>query len=368
MIRNTLSASRLALVVATAALGLSACNQALPTVPASGVATGGVASGEPVTAAPIAALPLATATPVAAPSAPATLPPARAIKVAPRPRTERYRYVDRAAEYNRGFADTPPDYTVDYQGTRPWVWRANNGAYRVVEQLPQGTRDYYYAAGSDQPFYVSDPQGGYAYDNGDLVGVYGPDGQTLDAAYTAQRAAAAAAYYDRARALYRAAQYDRRQAAYAADWQARRADQAARQAAYDDARTRDAEWQAWHDQHRADEDRHWADERNRRLAYAAAIGAVGMAAVVATRGHDDRGYNGGGGYPGGLGGNNGGGYARNDPRNQPQGVPAGQVALIQQQAALDGQRRQAAIDAQRTAADRQAADLAATPTAPIAAA
>ena len=106
--------SRLALVAVTAALGLSACNQATPTPPASGVASG--ASGQPVSAAPIAALPLATATPVAAPLAPATLPPARAIKVAMRPRTERYRYVDRAAEYNRGFADTPPDYTVDYQG------------------------------------------------------------------------------------------------------------------------------------------------------------------------------------------------------------------------------------------------------------
>lgn len=299
MIRYTSTASRLAVVAVTAALGLSACNEATPTPPASGVAS--EASGQPVSAAPIAALPLATATPVASPLAPATLPPARAIKVATRPRPERYRDVDRVAEYNRGFADTPPDYTVDYQGTRPWVWRANNGAYRVVEQLPHGSRNYYYAAGSDQPFYVSDPQGGYAYDNGDLVGVYGPDGQALDIAY-AERRAAAAAYYARARALYRAAQYDRRQAAYAADWQVRRADYAARQAAYDDARARDADWQAWHDQHRADGDRHWADERNRRVAYAAAIGAVGVAAVVATRGRDDRVYDGRGGGRGQGGG------------------------------------------------------------------
>ena len=112
----------------------------------------------------------------------------------------------------------------------------------------------------------------------------------------------AAAYLARARALFHAAQYDQRQAAYAADWQARRADFAARQQAYDDARARDAEWQAWHDAHQDEERRNWQDEQNRRTAYAAAIGiGVGAAAVALTRGggdHDDRddgrqGYGGG---------------------------------------------------------------------------
>jgi len=65
--------------------------------------------------------------------------------------------------------------------------------------------------------------------------------------------------------LYHAAQYDQQQAAYAADWQqARRADYAARQQAFDDARGREVEWQAWHEEYQADEQRRWADEHIRR--------------------------------------------------------------------------------------------------------
>ncbi|MBV8973245.1 MAG: hypothetical protein JO290_13250, partial [Sphingomonadaceae bacterium] len=156
MLEIRATTSRLTLASVAAALALAACNQT-PSTPAATTGT------QPVTAAPIAALPLATATPPATPSAPAVLPPpATRIRVAPRPK-ERYRYVDRAAQYNLAFGDTPPDYTVDYQGTRPWIWRANSGAYRVAEQLPQGERYYYYDAGSDQPFYVADPRGGYSY-------------------------------------------------------------------------------------------------------------------------------------------------------------------------------------------------------------
>ncbi len=141
MLDTRSTVSRLALTSVAAALALAACNQT-PATPAAPTGT------QPVTAAPIAALPLATASPPPAAPAPAVLPPpATRVRVAPRPK-ERYRYADRAAQYNLAFADSPPDYTVDYQGTRPWVWRANSGAYRVAEQLPQGERYYYYDAGS----------------------------------------------------------------------------------------------------------------------------------------------------------------------------------------------------------------------------
>jgi hypothetical protein len=205
--------SRLSMAAGLLLLCLSACKPQPSTSGAYAGLAGTNSSGQPISAPPIAALPLATATPVVAAAAPVSLPFTRALHVATNPRAERYRYIDRAAEYNRGFASTPPDYTVEYQGTRPWVWRSNNGAYRVVERLPQGQRDYYYQPGSDQPFYVSDPQGGYAYDNGNLVAAYDRDGLPLADAYAERRADAAAAYYDRARALYRAAQYERRQAA-----------------------------------------------------------------------------------------------------------------------------------------------------------
>ena len=344
--------SRLALGAVTSALLLSACNRGTPSAGPSSSNLAAATNGEPVSAPPIAALPLATATPIAASAAPETLPLARAIHVASGPRAGRYRYVDRAAEYNRGFADTPPDYTVDYQGTRPWVWRANNGSYRVVENLPRGAREYYYQSGSDQPFYVSDPQGGYAFDNGDLVAVYGPDGAALEDGYAAQRALQAAAYYDRARALYRAAKYDQRQAAYSADWQARRARDAARHAAYEEARARDAEWQAWHDRHSDDEDRLWNDERRRRVAYAVAIGAgLGIAAVVATRGHD--GPSDGAYRPNDAGRSGAAPRRAFDPRQGYQGyppnrLPAGQVAPTQQPTAPQQQQRYVVSDANRT--------------------
>ena len=355
--------SRLALGAVTSALLVSACNRGTPSADPSSSNLAAATNGEPVSAPPIAALPLATATPIAASAAPETLPLARAIHIASGPRAGRYRYVERAAEYNRGFADTPPDYTVDYQGTRPWVWRADNGSYRVVENLPRGAREYYYQSGSDQPFYVSDPQGGYAFDNGDLVAVYGPDGAALEDGYAAQRALQAAAYYDRARALYRAANYDQRQAAYAADWQARRARDAARHAAYEEARARDAEWQAWHDRHTGDEDRLWSEERRRRVAYAVAIGAgLGIAAVVATRGHD-------GSSDGAYRSNDAGRSAAAprrafDPRQAYQGsppnrVPAGQVAPTQQPTAPQQQRRYSVSDANRTTGTAQALNLAA---------
>src|ERR1700761_7495336 len=82
---------------------------------------------------------------------------------------ERYRYIDDAYDMGDAFGDSPPDYAIDYQGERPWVWRSGSGAYRVVEQGPDGERDYYYAAGADQPFLIRDPRYAYAFDGGQLV-------------------------------------------------------------------------------------------------------------------------------------------------------------------------------------------------------
>ncbi|MDB5699905.1 MAG: hypothetical protein JWL66_104 [Sphingomonadales bacterium] len=290
---HKLTSRRLSFAVSLAALAVSACNQ-----PASSNQQNSAGSGQPVSAPPIAALPLATAAPVAAQPAPpaSALPlPARALNFTGGARENRYRYTERAYAMSSAFGDTPPDYTVDYQGTRPWIWRSNNGGYRVVERIPDGQRDYYYQPGDTQPFYVSDPDAGYAYDRGQLVGVYGADGIPVNDVYAAQRADAAARYLYRAQELYRAAQYEQRQAAYAADWQARRDAVIAQRRSWEAARARDADWQAWHDAHAADERNTWNDEQNRRMAYAAAIGvSVGAAAVALTRHHDGRPPDGGG--------------------------------------------------------------------------
>jgi hypothetical protein len=266
------------LAVLIAALPLAACDKSggAPD-PAAQVVTTPAAGAEPVSAPPIAALPLATAAPpplVAAPDYAALPPPKRAVRLAPRPRGERYRPVERAYALGEAFGDTPPDYTVDYDGTRPWVWRTDEGAYRVVERLPQGDRSYYYDERSNDPYFVRDGDYGYAYDNGDLIGVYDGDGAPIDDARAARRADAAARYFDRARALRRAAESERRQAAYDREWQDRRADVADQQRRWRDAGQRDADWRTWREARAADERRAFDGERRQRLAYAAAIAAA----------------------------------------------------------------------------------------------
>ena len=288
------TASRIAVAACLLTVTLSACQKSGSDVNANN-------SGQPVTAAPIAALPLATAaltTPATdAPVATALPSGAGRIRFGIRHGRERYDYTDRAYAMGRAFGDTPPDYTVDYEGTRPWVWRSNDGGYRVVERLADGQRTYYYARGADRPFYITDSLGGYAYDGATLVGIYGPDGAPLSDSYAQRRAGNAARYYNRSAAIYHAAQYSQRQAAYAADWRARRDHLAQQQQAWDEARNRDAEWASWHAQHQQDEDRRWQGEQDRRAAYAVAIGAaiLGTAAVVsgnhADGSHYDNGQN-----------------------------------------------------------------------------
>ena len=263
------------------ALSLSACQK-------PGANESAAASDQPATAPPIAALPLATtpAAPIAfAPSATALPPVAKPIHVGLSHDRTRYGYTDRAYAMNRAFGDTPPDYTVSYDGTSPWVWRSDDGSYRVVEQLPGGQRTYYYERGADRPFYITDPDGGYAYDGDNLVGLYGPDGAPLSDSYAQQRAANAARYYDRSRAIYHAAQYSQRQAANAGDWQARRENLFQQQQRWNAARSRDSDWQTWHDQHQQGESATWQAEQDRRAAYAVAIGAAVVGTAIMTSGN-----------------------------------------------------------------------------------
>ncbi|HEX5238544.1 MAG TPA: hypothetical protein VFW39_08785 [Sphingomicrobium sp.] len=229
----------------------------------------------PILAPPAAALPLAAGpAPTAGPAPAVAALPATATPVnyAPPPPPERYRYIDQAYSMGQAFGDTPPDYAVDYQGTRPWIWRADNDAYRIVERLPQGDREYYYEPGQDYPFLVRDPEYSYAYNGDTLVGVYGPDGAEIQDAIAARRASEAARYLARARELYRAARYQRREAAYASAWAQRRDDLRRQELAWQQEQARNAQWREWHDQHQTDEQRQWRQERVRRTAYASAIG------------------------------------------------------------------------------------------------
>ncbi len=238
-------------------LSLAACNK---TPPASDAAAG----------APPGAVPLdpnAPATPPAYAPVASALPPAPPAPVSrPRSSEARYGYVARAEAFNNGVAGSPPDYAVDYQGARPWYWRAQNGASRVVEATPDGDRYYYYAAGADQPYLVRDPRYAYGYENGQLAVVYDAYGRALPDDVAARQADLAGRYLARAQALREAAQREQHEAAYAAYWQARQDDLRRQQQDWASQRQKNADWQAWQAQNAADANA-WRQEADARHAY-----------------------------------------------------------------------------------------------------
>ncbi|HEV2532787.1 hypothetical protein, partial [Phenylobacterium sp.] len=225
----------------------------------------------PATGAPIASLPLAegAAPPTAYAPIADQLPPAPPVLVRRPPPRARYSYIDRAYAMGQAFGESPPDYTVDYQGERPWIWRSENGDYRVVEPTPDGERDYYYSGDSDEPFLVRDPQYAYGYDQGALVVIYDARGRPMD--YDARAAERSARYLARARALHAAALHDQRQAAYAAAWRARRNAILDQQQAWQAQQQQDSEWRAWHADHQSEDHARWDREQAMRQAYAAQL-------------------------------------------------------------------------------------------------
>ena len=273
-----------ALALALTGLALDGCNQQTPAPQQA---------AQPITGAPLASLGLATAPPPAVlPPAPGAsqLPAAGPIRVAARrPPAERYRYIDDAYDMTDAFGDSPPDYTVDYQGTRPWVWRAQSGAYRVVEQTPDGERDYYYGPYGDQPFLIRDPQYAYAYDGGELVEVYDSYGRPARADIAQREADIAGRYLSRARALYFAAQHQQRQAAYAAEWRDRREAIAHQREEWAADQQRNDDWRRWHENRAAEDHGAWVQERSQRQNYAAqvtALVAAGAAGAALQHSHD----------------------------------------------------------------------------------
>src|SRR5579859_2262493 len=260
--RTQLARTALLLAGSVAVLSLAACNKSPGVNQAAAAPPPGALPLDPnAPAAPPAYAPVANALPPA--------PPARVYR--PRSAQDRYRYVAQAEEYNNGFSDSPPDYAVDYQGARPWYWRAQNGAYRVVEATPDGDRYYYYEPGADQPFLVRDPQYTYGYDNGQLAVVYDAYGRPMPDDVAARQAYLAGRYLYRARALYEAAQRDRHEAAYASYWQARQSDLANQQQEWSREQQRNADWQSWQAQNAANANANaWQQEANSRHAYAQA--------------------------------------------------------------------------------------------------
>ena len=201
MIRKLMLSSSLMALVAAVGIGLAGCKP------------NGDVAGAQNTPPPLAALPLTTgAAPASAPAPLAeALPKARSVRIArSRSPDDDYAYLDRAYELNQAFGDAPPDYAFEDDQVSPWVWRSDDGWYRVVEPLPEGDRYYYYQPGEDYPFLVRDPEYAYGYSNGELVTVYDSRGRPLPDDEMRPRADFAGRYLARAQQLYDMAQHDRR--------------------------------------------------------------------------------------------------------------------------------------------------------------
>ncbi|MDB5459487.1 MAG: hypothetical protein JWO72_1228 [Caulobacteraceae bacterium] len=213
----------------------------------------------------------------AGPASSATIRPASAEVV-----REPYRYIDDAYALGDAFGDSPPDYAIDYDGARPWIWRSRSGDYRVIERTSDGERDYYYRAGADQPFLVRDPRYAYAYDRGQLVVVYDSSGRPVSPSIAARDADVAARYLDRARRLYAAAVHEQRQTADAADWLARRDQVSAQQRQWAAEQQRNDDWRRWRDDRGRRDDQGRAEqaalgeERAQRQAYAAQVAGAAV--------------------------------------------------------------------------------------------
>ena len=208
-----------------------------------------------------------TPPPVTYAPAPEALEPGQPLRVtALGPAPERYRYIDDAYEMVDAFGDSPPDYAFDYGGVEPWVWRSDEGYYRMVEEVPGGYREYYYGPDGDTPFLVRDPRYSYAYDDGALVAVYDTYGRVQPASFVARQADYAGRYYARARILHYAALHQERRRPYADQWRARETALTAPRRHWARERDQDAEWRRLREDRPAARQAAWTHERQVRAA------------------------------------------------------------------------------------------------------
>jgi len=224
-------------------------------------------AGAPAATAAPPPLPLTTA----ATPASALAPLAAQLPKAPRPRivrvasaSDEYAYVDQAEAMGEALDAAPPDYTYDYDGVRPWVWRTSQDDWRLSEPIEGGYRVYYFRRGAAYPYLIQDPRYAYGFDDGQLAAVYGPSGALLPDQYMQQLAEEAGRYLARARALHDAALHADRQAVAAQAWAERSATLLALQAAWSRQQQRDLEWSAYHDQHQAQFEAYYGPDRTER--------------------------------------------------------------------------------------------------------
>lgn len=161
------------------------------------------------------------------------------------PDPESYAWLSFASLLFDTLAASPPDYYFDYEGVEPWVWETNNDYVLYAEPIPVGYRYYYYAAGSDWPFFVRDPYYSYGYRENRLVVIYDASGRILDGDRAPLQRQAANLYYVRGEALRDAYDGARRYGVPAALWASRESIVRRDLNSWQDSRARTAGWRDW---------------------------------------------------------------------------------------------------------------------------
>jgi hypothetical protein len=101
---------------------------------------------------------------------PLDLPYAEPAQVRPAPNLyDGYALAERAYAYDRAAWRAPPDYGFDYGDVQPWVWRTAGDDLMFAEPIDDGYRFYYYEPGEPYPYFVRDPNYGYAYGQGGVL-------------------------------------------------------------------------------------------------------------------------------------------------------------------------------------------------------
>ncbi|MDB5476321.1 MAG: hypothetical protein JWP49_1832 [Phenylobacterium sp.] len=91
-----------------------------------------------------------------------------------------YPYAERAYNLDRAFYRAAPDYGFAYADEQPWAWQAADDSLMFAEPYGGGYRAYYYEPGAAYPYFVRDPNYGYALgQNGVLLALFDAAGALI---------------------------------------------------------------------------------------------------------------------------------------------------------------------------------------------
>ncbi|UYY59931.1 hypothetical protein [Sphingomonas sp. S2-65] len=117
---------------------------------------------------------------------------------------EDYAWIDRADALWDAIGDSPPDFAFTFEDVEPWAWQLRDGHVILVEEAAEGIRSYYFEPRSNVPFLAVEPGASFAFEDGELVIAYGPDGTALGEVDGMARYEQGMALFDRARQLKQA--------------------------------------------------------------------------------------------------------------------------------------------------------------------